>query len=183
MPDEQAPETPEETVPEDPEIPEDAEYPDINEINEIETAEEPPAEEAPEEESTEETPPEGEEEKPAEPPLLHKVKINGEEKEIDTAELIRGYQKQSASDAKFREAKGLHEEATKIKEAALNVLNALPDDPFRVMIDAMVAKYQMQPQQAYSRAVEAAKMLVKHDFDLQNMPEADRKAYDGPDRA
>lgn len=95
-----------------------------------EPAEEPEAEEPPEEPETDDEPEEEPteplesaedgEEKPRKPPKeekppeprIHKVQIDGEVREVDDAELVRGYATSKASNQRFQEAKRLHEEAS-----------------------------------------------------------------------
>ncbi len=109
-----------------------AQEPQVDEEpEEKEQAEEPEAAEAAPagEDEPEAKPAEAAEEKPAaekkkkeeEPPVprLHKVTIDGEEREVDEDELRRGYQTGKASQQRFTEAKVLHEQATAFYQAFL----------------------------------------------------------------
>lgn len=67
----------------------------------------------------------------------HKVKVNGEEKEVDLDELIRGYQLREASDAKFRTA-AEKEKAAESRAGEVNrILTAMKDNPDEFVEGAM----------------------------------------------
>lgn len=59
------------------------------------------------------------EEKPPEPPRVHKLKVDGKELEVDDDELVRGYSTGKAANQRFQEAKQLHEQATSFYNAFL----------------------------------------------------------------
>lgn len=154
---------PEETaeVPENPEVPPDAE-------TEEEAGGEAPGETPPQSDAEEGADPT---QKPAEQaPQLHEVKVNGEVRKYTLEDLKKKASLVDGANAKFQEAAAL-------KDAAVHILQSLPQDPIGVLMDVFTGTTG-NPQQAYAAILDVCKKFVIRDYKRKNMPEPERRALE-----
>ena len=157
-------------------------YGSIDDLETPKTPEEEPEEEEPEEieeEEEEEEDPEYAEEVLPEPepepepvPSTHQVKINGEEYDLSTDDLIAGYQQAAASQQKFQEA-------AKVEKAARSVIDNVLD-PEKSM-DTMIDLYSDQMGGDRDKATELVDEIIgkriQHLIDLEEMSDEQREVH------
>lgn len=119
----------------------DDEEPDDEEEDSEEDSEENDSDDEDEEddEETDDDSEEPEKDKPADKPAekapqTFTVKVNGEERVVDEAELVRGYQTQAAATQKFQEAKNL-------TAAATSFYNAVIENPGKALVTLVSKKF------------------------------------------
>jgi len=92
-------------------------------------------------------------------PGKHNIKVNGQDYELTTEQLIKGFQKGASSDHKFREA-------ARIQEQAKNLVTSLKNDPLSVLSQLGVDVKAL------------AKSEVSKMVDYEMMSEDQRRSHD-----
>ena len=125
-----------------------------------------PAEEEPAPETAEETQEE-------QAPSLHKVKINGEEYDLSTDDLISGYQQAAASQQKFQQASEVEKAARSVID---NVLD--PEKSVETMIDLYSDKLDGDREKAAEVVDEIIGKRIQHLIDLEEMSDEQRQIHE-----
>lgn len=109
---------------------------------------------------------------PAEPPRKHRVRVDGEEMEVDEDELRRGYQLSRASFKKMEEAAKERKQAEALRErlkadpwAAMKDLGLDPDDLAERRVWERIQASQMTPEQR--KALEAEQRAKRAEEELK----------------
>ena len=108
-----------------------------------------------------------------EPQGYHRVKINGEEYELSTDDLVAGYQQAAASQQKFQRASEVEKAARTVID---NVLN--PDTSVNTMIDLYTDQMGGDREKATEMVDEIIGKRIQHLIDLEEMSEDERKVHD-----
>ena len=106
-------------------------------------------------------------------PTTHKVKINGEEYDLSTDDLIAGYQQAAASQQKFQRAAEVEKAARNVID---NVLN--PETSVDTMIDLYTDQMGGDREKAADMVDEIIGKRIQHLINLEEMSEDERKLHD-----
>lgn len=114
---------------------------------------------------------------PKEPAKKHKVKVNGEELEVDEEELKRGYSHQKAANKLLQEAKAQKKQAEefinmlKDKDRLFDVIKKLGHDPRKVTEEYLAAQLQDELLDPRERELKEARNKLKAYEDLERQKE------------
>lgn len=104
-----------------------------------------------------------------------KLKVGEEERELDHAEVERGYNEGIALRAKAEEALELH-------DASMKTLRGVIENPGGTLMEAFTAYYQGDGEKAWNSLVAFCDSVSKRAFELAQMPEAERNLLLTQDR-
>jgi len=96
----------------------------------------------------------------------HKLKIDGQDMELDYDDLVRRAQKSTAADKRFQEAKRLHDEASKVRESSQSVEAALAKGDLSYLVN------KLGPQ----KAKEVFENFLIEQMEYDQLPPAEKRA-------
>jgi len=111
------------------------------------------------------------EEKKAPPPASFKVKVDGEEQEVDQEELIRGYQLARTSHKRFQDA-------AQYKKDADRIIEALDKDPIQTAFHRLESKYNGDSEKAERELYRICLGFVEPIVMAKQMPEDEREHFE-----
>jgi hypothetical protein len=112
-----------------------------------------------------------EEEKKAPPPASFKVKVDGEESEVDQEELIRGYQLARTSHKRFQEA-------SQYKKDADRIIESLDKDPIQTAFHRLESKYNGDTERAEKELYRMCLNYVEPFVLAKQMSEEERETFE-----
>lgn len=113
----------------------------------------------------------------------YKVKVDGQELEVDEAELLRGYSHQRAANKLLQEGKAARKQATefiemmKNKESLFNVISKLGHDPRKLAEEFLAAQLQDELMDPREKELRDAKNKLKaiEDMEKKRLEEVERR--------
>lgn len=107
----------------------------------------------------------------APPPASFKVKVDGEEQEVDQEELIRGYQLARTSHKRFQEA-------SQYKKDADRIIEALDKNPLQTALQRIESRFNGDTERAEKELYKLCLQYVEPFVMAKQMPEDEREAFE-----